>query len=63
MKLQKIKFDPDNKDHVMQYAHFMKHGSWENGCKFTLEAPFFNIPTMVQYKLMNMFMKKYLDRA
>jgi hypothetical protein len=63
MKSQKIKFNPNDKNHVMEYAHFMKYGSWQNGCKFALEAPYFNIPTMVQHKLMQQFMKKYTDRV
>jgi len=58
-----VRFDPSDNSHLLEYAHFMKYGKWDQGCPFVLESPFFNVPTMVQYKLMHKFMKRYMDKV
>ncbi len=61
-KKELIDFDPNNKDHMIHYAKYLKYGKWES-CNYRVEPPFFNVPTMVQYKVLQKAMKKYIDKV
>lgn len=56
----KIYFDAGNKKHLIAYAKFLKSTTWEDGCKFILEFPFSDIPTMINYKITERALDKYL---
>lgn len=56
---KRVHFDPTNKEHVRDYALYRKNSNWSNGCKYILERPFFNVPAMIDHKLLNHFLKKY----
>lgn len=55
----RVHFDPSNEDHVQDYANFLKHANWKEGCKYLLEQPFQDIPTMINNKLIRHFLKPY----
>lgn len=48
---ERIIFDPRNSDHRLEYAYFMRYGNWKNTCKFALEEPFEDIPSMISNKI------------
>lgn len=56
----KVYFDPSNEDHIRDYAFFKKNSAWQNGCNYILEQPFFNIPSMIDRKLLEYFLKPYI---
>jgi len=59
----KVHFDPCNEDHIRDYAMFKKNSGWQNGCKYILEQPFFNIPSMIDSKLLEHFLKPYVRKG
>ena len=60
---QRVNFDPANKEHVQDYADFLKSTNWKDGCKYLLEQPFHDIPTMLNYKLVRHFLNPYLKKS
>lgn len=63
MVRDKVRFDPLNEDHIRDYAFFKKNSTWQNGCKYILEQPFFNIPSMIDSKLLEHFLKPYVRKG
>jgi len=59
----RVEFDPSNREHLLDYAEFLKYNNWRNGCKFLLEEPYQDIPTMVRRKVVMHFMKSYIDQV
>ncbi len=59
---ERIHFDPANSEHVEDYANFIKHSNWKSGCKYLLEQPFQDIPSMINNKLIRHFLKPYLRK-
>lgn len=57
---EKIMFDPNNNDHVKDYASFLKSSNWVNGCKYILEHPFQDIPSMINHKLVRHFLARHM---
>ena len=54
-------FDPTNKQHVKEYALFLKMQQWKNNCPFFLEDPYTDIPTTINAKLAMHFLRKFVD--
>lgn len=55
---QRIRFDPNNKDHNEFYRNFIKNQKWDTpGCPFELEWPYLNIPDMIKDKIINHYLK------
>ena len=46
-----ITFDSNNYNHINTYKTFLETGKWSGGCPFKLEWPFFDIPSMIQQKV------------
>ena len=46
-----VQFDPQNPDHVQEYAYFLTVGRWKGSCPFILEELFLSVPHMVERKL------------
>ena len=44
-------FDPQNPNHVQEYAYFLTIGRWKGSCPFILEEPFLSVPHMIERKL------------
>lgn len=62
MTKPRILFDPNNKDHVRDYARFVHTSNWKNGCQYLLEQPFHDIPAMINNKLIRHFLKPYMNQ-
>jgi hypothetical protein len=58
---QRVMFDPNNKDHISDYAYFIKYRNWKNGCHYILEVPFEDVPSMISSKLIRHFLKDELN--
>jgi len=56
----KVYFNVKDRKHLQDYANFLKTSSWANGCKYILEFPFMDIPTMINCKITEHALKKYL---
>lgn len=58
-----VKFDPSNREHLLDYAEFLKYNNWRNGCPFELEEPYQDVPTMLRRTAIMHFMKSYMDQV
>jgi hypothetical protein len=47
----RVRFDPSNHEHRLDYASFLKYNNWQGGCRFLLEDPYEDIPTMINAKI------------
>ena len=56
----RISFDPSNEDHLKDYALFVKTSNWKNGCKYFLEDPYQDIPSMINAKVVGHFLESYV---
>ena len=59
----RIVFDPANYQHMLDYAGFLKYNNWRNGCKFLLEDPYEDIPTMIRTKIVDYRIKQFIDQV
>ena len=53
----RIQFDPANRQHQLDFAEFIKYNNWRTGCRFLLEDPYEDIPSMIKDKLVEYYMK------
>ncbi len=60
---ERIYFDPSNRAHVKDFAAFLKYSSWKTGCKYILEEPFLDIPTMINHKLVRYQLRRLWDEV
>lgn len=47
----RVKFDPSNRKHMLDFARFVKYNNWKDGCSYYLEDPHGDIPTMIRFKI------------
>ena len=47
----KQKFDPKDKIHLTEFSFFLKNKKWKTGCRFELEWPYVDIPSMIKHKI------------
>lgn len=47
----RVIFDPNNTEHMVAFANFVKYNNWKSGCPFYLEEPYGDIPTMIYSKV------------
>ena len=59
----RVHFDPANKKHVLDFARFVKYDNWKEGCSYYLEDPYTNIPAMIQAKIADHALAKYLEKV
>ena len=57
----RVNFDPANKQHRLDYARFLKYNNWKNGCRYLLEEPYMDIPTMIHDKLVRHYLKPMME--
>lgn len=57
----RVAFDPTNREHLLDYAEFLKYNNWIRGCKYLLEDPYSDIPTMIAAKVGEHFMRQFVD--
>ena len=56
-----VKFDPLNKDHMIDFARFVKYNNWKNGCQYILEENFLDIPTMIRFKIIDQVLSQFAE--
>ena len=55
---QRVRFSPDDKNHIDQYRNFVINRKWDNpGCPFELVWPYLSIPDMIKDKIINHYLK------
>jgi hypothetical protein len=59
----RVKFDPSNKQHMFDFARFVKYNSWTNGCSYFLEDPYTDIPSMIQAKIVDHTLSKLVEKV
>ena len=57
----KIKFDPNNSDHIKAFKAFRDKSNWKEGCPFQLEWPYSDIPSMIVDKIIKTHLAKIID--
>lgn len=57
----KVIFDPSNPAHMEDYYNFRKHKSWGLGCSYILEFPYLDVPTMINNKIVDHFLKEFAN--
>lgn len=56
----RVAFDPNNREHQLDFAEFLKYNNWRTGCRFMLEDPYEDIPSMIKDKLIAYYMSDML---
>jgi len=56
----RIPFDPANRQHQLDFAEFIKYNNWRSGCRYLLEDPYEDIPSMIKDKLLSHYMADML---
>lgn len=59
----RITFDPANLQHQLDFAEFIKYNNWRGGCRYLLEDPYEDIPSMIKDKLIHYYMQGMIDRV
>lgn len=55
----KRKFDPTNREDLLEYRHFIQKGVWKSTCcPFELEWPHLGIPQMLSSKIAEYYVTK-----
>lgn len=59
-QFNKISFDINDHNHIFQYKTFKKSGKWgHDGCPFILEFPYYSVPDMIKYKLIDKYLEEF----
>ena len=53
-------FDPNNKEHLAEVKYFFDNNKWRNGCPFSIEHPYVEIPAMISNKIAKNFLEQVL---
>lgn len=56
----KREFNPNSKEDLQEYQHFLANSSWKNGCPFVLEWPFLNVLDMIKHKIVYRHLAKII---
>jgi hypothetical protein len=59
----RVAFDASNRAHRLDYAQFLKYNNWKNGCKYFLEEPYMDIPSMIHDKLVHHYLKSMMEQV
>lgn len=59
----RVLFDPSNSKHMKDFARFVKHNTWGDGCSYLLEDPYGDIPTMIRAKIADYYIAKYIQKV
>ncbi len=57
----KIEFNPGNPEHLQDYYEFRKNRRWRNGCSYILEFPYLDMPSMINSKIVDHFLKEFAN--
>lgn len=59
----RVVFDPSNSKDMLDFAEFLKYNNWRHGCRFLLEDPYTDIPTMICAKVVGYRMTQYITQV
>lgn len=59
----RVIFDAKNKKHMLDFAKFVKYNSWVDGCRYLLEDPYTDIPTMIRHKIAEYAVSKLTEKV
>jgi hypothetical protein len=60
---QRVQFNPANQKHMLDFAKFVKYNNWKGGCSYFLEDPYSDIPAMIQAKIAEHTVSRYLEKV
>ena len=60
---QRVQFNPANRKHMLDFAKFVKYNNWKDGCSYFLEDPYTDIPSMIQAKISEFTVSRYLGKV
>lgn len=60
---QRVQFNPANRKHMLDFAKFVKYNNWKDGCSYFLEDPYSDIPAMIQAKIAEFTVSRYLEKV
>jgi len=60
---ERVKFNPRNRKHMIDFAKFVKYNNWTEGCSYFLEDPFTDIPTMIRAKIADYTLSKLVEKV
>ena len=61
--IERVVFDPGNNKHMFDFARFVEYNGWKNGCRYYLEDPFTDIPTMIRSKIADYTLSKLVEKV
>ena len=59
----RVYFDASNPEHLLDYAEYLKYNNWKGGCKFLLEDPYTDIPSMVSAKVIRHTLGEFIAKV
>ena len=59
----RVKFDPQNRKHMLDFARFVKYNTWKGGCSYFLEDPYTDIPSMIRAKIADHTLSKLVEKV
>lgn len=60
---ERVKFDPRNRKHMLDFAKFVKYNTWRDGCSYYLEDPYTDIPTMIRHKIVDDVVATFTEKV
>ena len=48
---------------MLDFAKFVKYNSWVDGCRYLLEDPYSDIPTMIRHKIAEYAVSKLTEKV
>jgi hypothetical protein len=60
---ERVKFDPRNRKHMIDFARFVKYNTWRDGCSYFLEDPYTDIPSMIRAKIADHTLSKLVEKV
>ena len=59
----RVPFDPRNRNHMLDFARFVKYNCWKGGCSYYLEDPYTDIPSMIRAKIADYTLSKLVEKV
>jgi hypothetical protein len=59
----RVPFNPSNKQHMLDFARFVKYNTWRDGCSYFLEDPYTDIPSMIRAKIADHTLSKLVEKV
>ena len=60
---ERVKFDPQNRKHMLDFARFVKYNTCREGCSYFLEDLYTDIPTMIRAKIADYTLSKLVEKV